>query len=222
MKEESLYFDDIMKKFLEEIKDEDNLTEKQRRIMEASIKLFSEKGFHAASTSEIAKAAGVAEGTIFRHFKTKKDILISLVAPMVLRFAAPLILRDVKKIMDSDLPIEELLKQLYQNRLSLIEKNWDRIRLILQEIQFHPELREIVVENLIRVVRNWAETFIQQKIAGGEFRPLPPLAVTRAMVSMMIGYVFFKYIIFPEEGMQLDDEEEIEHMVDILLHGVKA
>lgn len=79
-----------------------------------------------------------------------------------------------------------------------------------------------MVENLIRVVRNWAERFIQQKIAAGEFRPLPPLAVTRAMVSMMIGYVFFKYIIFPEEGMQLDDEEEIEHMVDILLHGVKA
>lgn len=31
----------------------------------------------------------------------------------------------------------------------------------------------------------------------------------------------FKYVIFPEEGMQLDDEVEIEYMVDILLHGIK-
>ncbi|WP_134702951.1 TetR/AcrR family transcriptional regulator [Ammoniphilus sp. YIM 78166] len=221
MKEED-YFDDIMQKFLDELKDEDKLTDKQRRIMEASIKLFSEKGFHAASTSEIAKEAGVAEGTIFRHFKTKKDILISLVAPLVTRFAAPLILRDVKKIMESGLPMDQLLKWLYQNRLSLLEKNWERIRLILQEIQFQPELREIIVDNLIRVVRDWAEVFIAQKIREGELRQLPPLAITRSMVSMIIGYVFFKYILFPEEGMQLDDEKEIETMVDILLNGILA
>ncbi len=52
-----------------------NLPEKEQRILEAAIAVFSEKGFSAATTSEIAKNAGVAEGTIFRYFKTKKDIL---------------------------------------------------------------------------------------------------------------------------------------------------
>lgn len=221
MNKEGPKFDDIMQKFIEELKDEDQLTEKQRRIMEASIKLFSEKGFHGASTSEIAKEAGVAEGTIFRHFKTKKDILISLVAPMVLRFASPFLLKDVKELMASDLPLEELLKQIYKNRLSLVEKNWDRIRLIIQEMQFHEELRDAIVENFIRVGRNIAEAFVKTKIESGELRPLPPFAVTRAIVSMMIGYVLFKFVLFPEEGMSLDDDQEIEMMVDIILHGIK-
>jgi AcrR family transcriptional regulator len=48
------------------------LTNTQKKIIDAAIKVFSEKGFEGATTSEIAQEAGVAEGTIFRHFSTKK------------------------------------------------------------------------------------------------------------------------------------------------------
>ncbi|MBP1931441.1 TetR/AcrR family transcriptional regulator [Ammoniphilus resinae] len=219
--QKELSTDELMGRFLNQLKDEDQLTEKQKRIMEAAVKLFSEKGFHAASTSEIAKEAGVAEGTIFRHFKTKKDILISLVAPIMLRFASPLLLKDVRKLMGSDLPLDDLLKQLYQNRLQIIEKNWSQIRLIIQEMQFHEELRGAVVENLFGVGRKLAEAFVSSKIQSGEIRNFPPLTVTRALVSMMVGYVFFKFVIFPDEGMNLDDEQEIEIMVDIILNGIR-
>jgi AcrR family transcriptional regulator len=220
--EEEWLLDDLMKKFWDEVKDEDELSDKQKKIMEASIKLFSEKGFHAASTSEIAKEAGVAEGTIYRYFKTKKDILISLVAPMVLRFAAPYLLKDVKTILQEDLPIEDALKKLYKNRLTIVEKNWARLRLIIQEVQFHPELREALVDNLVSYARNMTEAFVAQKISEGEFRPLPPFAVTRAIVTMMVGYLFFKHIIYPDEGKTYNDDQEIALMVDILLHGVGA
>ena len=47
------------------------LPEKEEKILKSAIKIFSEKGFSASTTSEIAKDAGVAEGTIFRYFKTK-------------------------------------------------------------------------------------------------------------------------------------------------------
>lgn len=50
-------------------------TEKEIAILEAALRLFVEKGFHAAPTSKIAKAAGVSNGTLFHYFKTK-DILI--------------------------------------------------------------------------------------------------------------------------------------------------
>lgn len=220
MQEEWL-LDDLMKKFWDEVKDEDQLSDKQKKIMEASIKLFSEKGFHAASTNEIAKEAGVAEGTIYRYFKTKKDILVSLVAPMVLRFAAPYLLKDMKTIMQEDLPIEEAFKKLYKNRLLIIEKNWDRLRLIIQEVQFNPELREALVDNLVSYARNMTEAFVTQKIQEGVFRPLPPFAITRAIVTMLVGYLFFKHIIFPDEFKTLDDNQEITLMVDILLNGIK-
>ncbi|MHB8066249.1 MAG: TetR/AcrR family transcriptional regulator, partial [Ruminiclostridium sp.] len=52
-----------------------DLPDKEKRILEAAIQISNEKGFSSATTSEIAKRAGVAEGTIFRYFKTKHDIL---------------------------------------------------------------------------------------------------------------------------------------------------
>ena len=51
---------------------------KHQKILDAAIKVFSEKGFYNSRVSEIAKEANVADGTIYLYFKNKDDILISL------------------------------------------------------------------------------------------------------------------------------------------------
>ncbi|CAM3492708.1 TetR/AcrR family transcriptional regulator [Marinicrinis lubricantis] len=55
-----------------------NTGEKDRLILSGALRVFSEKGFHKARISDIAKAAGVADGTIYLYFKNKEDILVSL------------------------------------------------------------------------------------------------------------------------------------------------
>lgn len=52
--------------------------DKRRRIIEAAVEVFADKGFFGARVSEIADRAGVADGTIYLYFKSKDDILISL------------------------------------------------------------------------------------------------------------------------------------------------
>ena len=74
----------------EMLQEDDSLTEKQKKILVAATEMFAEKGFAATSTNEIAKKAGVAEGTIFRHYKTKKDLLLSIVTPMMVKMLGPL------------------------------------------------------------------------------------------------------------------------------------
>ena len=54
------------------------MNEKKQCILDASLKLFVDNGFHGTSTSEIAKTAGVATGTLFHYFKTKKELINSL------------------------------------------------------------------------------------------------------------------------------------------------
>lgn len=51
------------------------MTEKQEKILHAALALFAKEGFHATSTSKVAKAAGVSEGLIFRHFGNKEGLL---------------------------------------------------------------------------------------------------------------------------------------------------
>lgn len=53
-------------------------TDKRERILRAAIRVFARKGFYATRVSEIAKAAGVADGTIYLYFKNKDDVLVSI------------------------------------------------------------------------------------------------------------------------------------------------
>ena len=52
--------------------------DKRERILDASERIFARHGFFAARVSEIAREAGVADGTIYLYFKSKDDLLISL------------------------------------------------------------------------------------------------------------------------------------------------
>src|SRR5262245_42488736 len=52
--------------------------DKRARILTAAERIFARHGFFAARVSEIAKEAGVADGTIYLYFKSKDDLLISL------------------------------------------------------------------------------------------------------------------------------------------------
>ena len=52
--------------------------DKRERILRAAVKVFARTGFHATRVSEVAKAAGVADGTIYLYFKSKEELLVSL------------------------------------------------------------------------------------------------------------------------------------------------
>ncbi|HEY5907770.1 MAG TPA: TetR/AcrR family transcriptional regulator [Vicinamibacteria bacterium] len=52
--------------------------DKRGRILQAAVKVFARKGYFAARVSEIAKKAGVADGTIYLYFRSKEDLLVSL------------------------------------------------------------------------------------------------------------------------------------------------
>src|SRR5882757_3328819 len=60
--------------------------DKRERILDAAERVFAQHGFFAARVSEIAKEAGVADGTIYLYFKSKDELLISLFESRMERF----------------------------------------------------------------------------------------------------------------------------------------
>jgi len=105
--------------------------EKKERIIEAAVKVFAQKGFYTANVKDVAKAAGVADGTIYLYFKNKDDLLISLfehkMREILIRFEEAL-----KKIND---PLEQL-KVFIREYFELIEEDTD-----LSDV-FQVELRQ--------------------------------------------------------------------------------
>ncbi len=52
--------------------------DKRRRILDAAVEVFAQNGFYNSKVSQIARAASVADGTIYLYFKSKEDILLSV------------------------------------------------------------------------------------------------------------------------------------------------
>lgn len=79
-------------------------TDKRTLITEAATEVFAEKGFHQARVSDIARRAGVADGTIYLYFKNKEDLLLSIFEENM-----DLLLAELERALDGvDDPIEQI------------------------------------------------------------------------------------------------------------------
>jgi AcrR family transcriptional regulator len=198
------------------------LTEKQRRILEAAIDLFSEKGFDRSSTAEIAQRAGVAEGTIFKHFKTKRDLLIRAINPFVSRFASVFVLPPVRALLtDTGTPVREVFRRLIIARLVFVEEHWSETRIIALEILKVNELKDAVVQNIGLEARKLLEGFLTSRIETGELRQVSPNTAARMIIGSMAGYIIMKHA-FPAESKEWSMDEQIEDMLDLILNGLSA
>jgi len=201
--------------------DEEAFTPKQKKIIAAAIEIFAEKGYAATSTNEIAKKAGVAEGTIFRHYKTKKDLLLSIVAPMMARMLAPFVIKDINKVLDHNYDsLEDFLKAMVKNRAAFLEKNMPLFRILIQELPFHKELQEQFMEHIVTKIYVRMERIVEHYQDKGEILDMPPKSVIRLFISTIFGHLVARFYLFPPE--QWDDEEETERTVEFLVKGLNS
>lgn len=185
------------------------MTEKQIKILQAAVETFAEKGYAATSTSEIAKRAEVAEGTIFRHYKTKKDLLLSIVAPTMAKLMAPFVLKDITKVIDTPYPsFEDFLRAMAKNRFEFAKKNQPILKILLQEIPFHQELKEQFWENVAKQVLERVTAVVEHYQKEGQLIPIPPVTAFRLAFTSIIGFLFLRFVVLPEH--EWDDQQELE------------
>ena len=201
------------------LSEREQMTPKQLSILQAAIDIFSEKGFSAAATSEIAQKAGVAEGTIFRYYKTKKDLLLAIVVPTMSRMIAPFVMRNFSGVLDVPFEsFEAFLRAFTVNRLEFARKNLKIIKILIQEIPFQPALREQLVENILSQVLERVTVIIGHFKEQGEIIDAPTPAIIRFTISSVIGYLLARLLLMPDQDW--NDDEEIERTVSFIMHGI--
>jgi AcrR family transcriptional regulator len=193
------------------------------KIFNAALKVFSEKGFSGATTSEISKEAGVAEGTIFRYYKTKKDILRGVMLEYVERFDDFVNLESLKKIIkeNKDKSIEEILKIILLDRYKVFEKHYDIMKVIHYEMQFHEDIKNMHCEKIKEKEYHMSNYIFEQiKINKEEYKNIDYKVISRIFRGMMFG-VFFQRKIEKEKDNIISIEKEIDIMIDIFFNGIK-
>ncbi|MCC4400174.1 TetR/AcrR family transcriptional regulator [Limosilactobacillus reuteri] len=101
----------------------------KKKVLTTALKLFANNGFHATTTAKIAKQAGVSEGTIYKYFSSKDDLLAKLLQPILIE-----IKNNFFSNLDDKTNLPSLISFIVTDRIHFIEVNFDFIRLIFQEI----------------------------------------------------------------------------------------
>jgi AcrR family transcriptional regulator len=213
---------EYLNQLIEAGENEPELTPKQAKILESAIEIFSEKGYAATSTSEIAKKAGVAEGTIFRHYKTKKDLLLSIVTPVITKFAVPFFATHfVNQVFDeqpSDYQV--LLKKIIWNRYEFAKKNVPLLKIILQEVAFHPEIQKSYQEVFVKKVFPKFDEVIRANQSEGKLVDFPTNTIIRLTMTTIVGFLVTRFIVMPDADW--DDEIEMERTIHFMMHGLSS
>lgn len=196
------------------------MTPKQEKVIEAAIKLIAEKGYHNTSTSEIAKEAGVAEGTIFRHYQTKKDLLLAIVTPVIMKLSAPVFAEKfVDQVFEkSHAHLENFLYHFIKNRFEFAKSNVHLIKILIQELAFHPDIQDTfknMFKEKIHPAINKSLDYYKEK---GELQDLPNETLIRMVVPTIIGFLVTRFVVQPNKNW--DDEAEIKRTVDYIVNGI--
>lgn len=189
-------------------------------ILKAAVEVFGQKGFNGATTKEIARAAGISEGTIFRHFANKTEVLYEVVNSIVPSIGVETLEKTIEECKNLD--ARKALQHIMQNRFKTISESKVFMRIIFTEIQYDADLRNIYLKRVYEPIYTILRGFLEERMEKGEFKKLD---------SELIINVFMSYILFSIETQDLlEDAHNREFLdqtssigfTDLLLDGIKG
>jgi TetR/AcrR family fatty acid metabolism transcriptional regulator len=155
--------------------------DKRDRILKAAIKVFAKNGFYATRVSEIAKAAGVADGTIYLYFKNKDDVLITIFEDGINRLLV--ILREVA---ESDEPFENRITRIVELQLGLLEDQRDLAEVITVNLRQSSRLLKQYATPLFMQYIDVIAGVVREGQEEGAFRKdLNPRVVARSLFGAL-------------------------------------
>ena len=183
------------------------------RILEAGQHLFARHGYERTTTKQLADAAKISEGTFFRYFNHKKDLLVTLVSQGWSALLTDLLMELSE--MASDQAIAPMLK----HWLVKFQSQSDLFRVALMEVQYHPDLSARIQADVISKMTSITEAFISDGIARGNYRPLNPQHMAHIFLSlfMLMGLEPTAFHTAPDDQMAF-----AETLSDLFLNGVLA
>ena len=186
------------------------------RILQAAQRLFAAKGFEGTTTRDLAQTAGVAEGTLFRHFANKKAILVEVATSGWVD-----ILTDLLTEL-SEMGSYKAIDQVMRRRMWNLQKNADIMRVCFMEVQFHPDLRDRIQTEVIDKMTDVAEAFFQTAIDKGIYRQMDAKLGAKVFLGLFAIAGFSDNTLIEPNASPQEMQKMAEGLADIFLNGVLA
>ena len=108
--------------------------DRRRQIIEAAVRAFARKGYHACRVGEIAEEAGVAYGLVYHYFGSKEEVLET-----IFRDTWTQMLARVREVQEEGGPAEEQVRKVTALLLRTWRRDPDLVRVLVREVTRSPE-----------------------------------------------------------------------------------
>jgi AcrR family transcriptional regulator len=177
---------------------------RRAQIIDAAARVFAEKGFHRATTREIASAAGVSEGTIYNYFDSKADLLIGIMARL-----AELEQLDVELTQALQSDVKDFMIAISRHRLARIQRGQELLQAVLPEVLVDPELRQRFYRQYVLRIATLMEQYVQARIELGHVRPVDVPLTVRVLQGAFIGLLILRMLGDEPLQSRWDDVPEV-------------
>lgn len=189
---------------------------KRELILAAAREIFGEKGYHTATSEEIAKRAGVGKGTIYQYFDSKQEIFTEMHMLYLKQYS-----ENVTALIHEDESFEQNLRRLAHFHIEHLHELAQYGVQMLSEI--HPatiscEEGHALMENLKKQLGIEQFWFIEKAKQRGEIREIDSNTLIYSMMGIFIG---ISHMLGPQQLNEQQKEKLEEDLVKMVLYGLK-
>lgn len=201
-------------------------TQTKDKIFDTALDLFSKKGYDSVSVRTIASEVGIKESSIYNHYSSKKDILMSILNYFEEYFKGnPLDDENIRKLLEEN-PEEfyhqgsEIFKQqIFEEKILKIMK------LIFVQMYQIDEVKEFFLREILGGSTDfWSDVFeilIQKNVIGSDCNPNKLAEMYFGFSMFKLWEIFLKYDDFPKAEIEIMFDE-VEEYHKFLLDSVRA
>lgn len=159
---------------------ENTMTTKQR-ILDIARSMIADVGFHATTTAQLAAKAGISEGTIYRHFQSKDDILVTILEELDESYSAFI----------ADLESEAhggpgTISRVLEAQFIFVGENLEGIKIVLSSFAHLPPSRQSMTSVIDRM-RQFTALALESSMDMGVIREVDSARTSMVLVAMLLG-----------------------------------
>ncbi len=187
-------------------------TTKRERILRASVDVFAQNGYFNAKVSEIAKAAGVADGTIYLYFDGKEDLLVTIFREHTRSY-----LQSLERDLSTISRPEDRMRVTIRHHLETLGR--DRALAIVSQVELRHSLKfmSLLSQQEVADYLNILRKIVEHGQSEGVFRRnLHPALVAKAVFGVLDEMVT-SWILSDKDYALADQSEQV---ADLILTGL--
>jgi AcrR family transcriptional regulator len=189
--------------------------ERRGQIVEAAARLWLREGFDATSVEAIARAAGLAKGTVYLYFPSKEALLEEAVRRYTLAPAMDELVREL-----AGAPFEQALPRIARELWRRLREQTPLVALMLRELPRRPDTARAFIERVVLPTNRAFAGFLDAGVAGGALRPLDTFVAARALVGMLLIFLLTQELFGGRDLAPLDDDSITDTVAEVFLRGV--